>query len=207
MTNTLSKTLLNIFNFVKELYEEFTLKINLRISLNQRHYMNVCQFISNNYKIYKEILIKKKNNYEKLNKNIKKVKELLNQKEILIENLKPQKEQNEKLIEECLKVISVKNSEKKQIKSKRNIEEKKCNDAINLKNEKNIKLGDIFLDIKDSIKKTIISLQKLTDKDLLEIKNSWENFAVGKYLLLKILEMRLYTVNCPSGFERSSDVV
>ena len=64
MTNTLSKTLFDIFIFVKSIYEEFTLKINLRISLNQRHYINVCQFISNNYKKYKEILIKNKNNYE-----------------------------------------------------------------------------------------------------------------------------------------------
>ena len=63
MTNTLSKTLFDIFNFVKSIYEEFTLKVNLRISLNQRYYMNVCQFISNNYQKYKNILIKKKKNY------------------------------------------------------------------------------------------------------------------------------------------------
>ena len=188
MSNTLSKTLFDIFSFIKSIYEEFTLKLNLRISLNQRHYMSMCQFISDNYKKYKQILIKNRENYQKININIKKIEELLKQKEILIENLKPQKEQIDKLIEECLKTISNKNMEKKQIKSNKNVEEKKCNEAMNLKTQKNAKLDEIFLEIKDSIKKTISSLQKLTDKDILEIKNSWDNFPIGKYLLSKIFD-------------------
>ena len=114
--NTLSKMLYDIFSYVKSIYKEFTLKINLRISLNQRHYMNMCQFISDNYKKYKQILIKNKENYEKINLNLKKIEELLKQKEVLIENLKPQKEQIDKLIEECLRTISYKNIEKKKIK-------------------------------------------------------------------------------------------
>ena len=186
--NTLSKMLYDIFSYVKSIYKEFTLKINLRISLNQRHYMNMCQFISDNYKKYKQILIKNKENYEKINLNLKKIEELLKQKEVLIENLKPQKEQIDKLIEECLRTISYKNIEKKKIKSNKNVEEKKCNEAMNLKIQKNAKLDEIFLEIKDSIKKTISTLQKLTDKDILEIKNSWDNFSIGKYLLSKIFE-------------------
>ena len=59
---------------------------------------------------------------------------------------------------------------------------------MNLKIQKNAKLDEIFLEIKDSIKKTISTLQKLTDKDILEIKNSWDNFSIGKYLLSKIFE-------------------
>jgi hypothetical protein len=102
--------------------------------------------------------------------------------------LKPQKEQIDKLIEECLRTISNKNQEKKRIKSNKNVEEKKCNEAMNLKVQKNAKLDEIFLEIKDSIKKTISTLQKLNDKDILEIKNSWDNFPVGKYLLSKIFE-------------------
>ena len=189
MSNTLSKALFDIFNYVKSIYEKFTLKINLRISLNQRHYMSMCQFISDNYKKYKQILIKNRDNYQKININLKKLEELLKQKEILIENLKPQKEQIDKLIEECLRTISNKNIEKKKIKSNKNAEEKKYNEAMNLKLQKNAKLDEIFLEIKDSIKKTISSLQKLTDKDILEIKNSWDNFPIGKYLLSKIFEV------------------
>ena len=189
MSNTLSKMLFDIFSFVKNLYEEFTLKINLRISLNQRHYMSMCQFISDNYKKYKQILIKNRDNYQKININLKNVEELLNQKEVLIENLKPQKEQFDKLIEECLKTISNKNSEKKQIKSNKILEEKKCNEAMNMKTQKNAKLEEILFEIKDSIKKTISALQKLTDKDILEIKNSWDNFPIGKYLLSKTFEV------------------
>ena len=59
--------------------------------------MSMCQFISDNYKKYKQILIKNRDNYQKININIKKIEELLKQKEILIENLKPQKEQIDKL--------------------------------------------------------------------------------------------------------------
>ena len=189
MTNTLSKTLFDIFIFVKSIYEEFTYKLNLRINLNQRHYMNVCQFIANNYQKYKNILIKNKSNYEKINKNIKRLEELLDEKLLLIEKMRPQKEQTEKSIEECLKIIANKNVEKNQIKAKKNIEEKVCNNESNVRSEKVNKLDIIFIDIKESIKKITTSLHKLNDRDLVDIKNSWDNFAVGKFLLQKILEL------------------
>ena len=189
MTNTLSKILIDIFNYVKSLYEEFTLKVNLRISLNQRHFMNVCQFISNNYKKYKDILIKNKNNYEKANSNLKKLEELLNDKLLSIENLRPQKEKNEKMIEECLKIISEKNVEKNQIKSKKIMEEKLSSTDSTSRIENVNKLDLIFIDIKESIKKITTTLIKLNDRDILEIKNSWDNFPAGKYLLQKIFEI------------------
>ena len=189
MTNTLSKTLLDIFNFVKSIYEEYTLKINLRITLNQRHYMNVCQFITNNYQKYKNILIKNKTNYEKINNNLKRAEELLNEKLLLIEKMRPQKEHNEKSIEECLKIISNKNVEKNKIKSKKVAEEKLLNNELNIRAEKMNKLDIIFIDIKETIKKITVSLHKLNDRDLVDIKNSWDNFPAGKFILQKMLEL------------------
>ena len=203
MTNTLSQTLFDIFSYVKTLYEEFTLKVNLRISLNQRHYMNVCQFITNNYKKYKDILIKNKINYEKINNNLKKAEDLLNEKQLLIENMRPQKEQNEKMIEECLKIIAAKNGEKNQIKAKKISEEKICNNESNVRAERMNKLDIIFIDIKESIKKLTSSMHKLSERDLVEIKNSWDNFPTGKYLLQKVFELLdiAYNSNNSSSYD------
>ena len=88
-----------------------------------------------------------------------------------------------------MKIISNKNGEKNQIKAKKNLEEKLNNNDSNIRVEKVNKLDIILIDIKESIKKITTSLLKLNDRYLLDIKNSWDNFPVGKFILQKIFEL------------------
>ena len=189
ISNNLTKILLDIFNYVKLLYTEYGRKININLSINQRHYLNLCEYISKNYKKFKDILLKNKENYEKINYNIKRSSEAIKEKENEIEKLSPQKENNEKLIEESRKLISEKNVEKNKIKVKRNDEEKPMIAAKELRGKKVAQLEDALKHIKDSIKKSSNNLSKLSDKDLVDCKNTWENFPFGKFLLSKIFEI------------------
>ena len=195
ISTNLTKVLIDIFNFVKLLYEEFSHKINIDLSINQRHYLNLCHFISNNYKKFKNILVKNKENFEKINNNLKRSSEAIKEKELEIEQLNPQKEANEKLIEESRKLIAEKNVEKNKIKMKRSEEEKPMLAAKDLMKKKTEKLEDALRNIKDSIRKAGNNLTKLTDKDLLDCKNAWENFPFGKLLLMKIFDL-LNDGNC-----------
>ena len=189
ISTNLTKVLIDIFNFVKLLYEEFSHKINIDLSINQRHYLNLCHFISNNYKKFKNILVKNKENFEKINNNLKRSSEAIKEKELEIEQLNPQKEANEKLIEESRKLIAEKNVEKNKIKMKRSEEEKPMLAAKDLMKKKTEQLEDALRNIKDSIRKAGNNLTKLTDKDLLDCKNAWENFPFGKLLLMKIFDL------------------
>ena len=189
ISNNLTKILIDIFNYVKMLYEEFGYKININLPINQRHYLNLCEFISKNYKKYKEILLKNKENYEKIYYNLKRSSETIKEKELEIEKLTPQKENNEKLIEDSRKLIAEKNVEKNKIKVKRNDEEKPMIAAKELRAKKNLQLDEALKHPKDLIKKSANTLSKLNEKDLVDCKNTWENFPFGRFLLSKIFEI------------------
>ena len=189
ISNNLTKILIDIYNYTKLLYEDFGHKINIDLSINQRHYFNLCEYISKNYNKFKNILIKNKENYEKINNNIKRCSTTIIEKENEIENLNPQKENNEKLIEDSRKLISEKNLEKNKIKAKRNEEEKPMIAAKDLRTKKVAQLEEALKHIKDLIKKSANNLSKLSDKDLVDCKNTWENFNFGKFLLSKIFEI------------------
>ena len=149
ISNTLTKILIEIFDFVKGLYKEFGQKINIDLSINQRHYLDLCNFISQNYTKYKNILTKNKEDFEKINNNMKRCSEAISEKEDEIEKINPQKEANEKLIEESRKLIMEKNMEKNKIKKKRSEEEKPMNTAKDLMRKKNDQLENALKGIKE----------------------------------------------------------
>ena len=177
---------LDIYNFVKIIYESYSKKLYIDIPINQRNYMSVCDFFSKNYKAYKDILLKKKDNYTKVFTKIQKANELVEEKEKLIVDLMPSRENNDKTIEEIRKKINVKNAEKNKIKDKRKDEDKLLKNAEKEKETKINALGEIFSPYKENIRKIGGNITKFTDKDIVECKNTWEAFQFGKFLLTKI---------------------
>ena len=178
--------LLDIYNYAKLTYESFSKKINIEIPINQRNYMNVCEFFSKKYKPYKEILIKKRDNYNKIFTNIKKINELVEEKQKLIADLMPSRENNDKIIEEKRKQITLKNADKNKIKEKRKDEDKLLKIAEKEKDEKVNKLGGILHPSKELIRKIAANIAKFNEKDIVDCKNTWENFQFGKFLFQKL---------------------
>ena len=178
--------LLDIHNFSILIYETFSKKINVDIPINQRNYLNMCEFFSQNYKKYYDILNKKKENYEKIFKSIEKVTKVIEEKQKLIEDLNPNKEKNEKLIEESRKQINNKTAEKNKIKGKRSEEDKVLKECEMQREIKINEFEEIFIPIKESLRKIAGSISRFTDKDIVDCKNTWENFQFGKFLLQKI---------------------
>ena len=184
--NNNNNILIDIHNFAKMIYEEFSKKINIDIPINQRNYLSMCEFFSKNYKRYKDILNKKRENYEKIFNTIEKVGNVIKEKEQLIEDLNPNKEKNEKLIEDSRKQITNKNAEKNRVKGKRSEEDKKIKESEKQKELKKNQFEELFRPIKESIRKIGGSISRFTDKDIVDCKNTWENFQFGKFLLQKV---------------------
>ena len=178
--------LLDIFNFVKIIYESYSKKIKIEIPINQRNFLNMCEFFSKNYKKYKDILTKKLGNYSKIFKIIEKAKELVEEKHKLMADLAPSRGNNDKLVEELRKQINTNNTEKNKIKEKRKEEEKSLKNYEKEKEENVNKLNQIFFPFKESIRKIGTNISKFNDKDIVECKNTWENFQFGKFLLQKV---------------------
>ena len=178
--------LVDIHNFSKLIYEAFSKKINIDIPINQRNYLNMCEFFSQNYKKYLDILNKKRENSKKIFTNIEKVTQVIEEKEKLIEELNPSKENNDKLIEESKKQINNKTKEKNNIKGKRSDEDKILKECERQREIKLNEFEEIFVPIKESLRKIGNNISRFTDKDIVDCKNTWENFQFGKYLLQKI---------------------
>ena len=132
------------------------------------------------YKPYKEILIKKRDNYNKIFTNIKKINELVEEKQKLIADLMPSRENNDKIIEEKRKQITLKNADKNKIKEKRKDEDKLLKIAEKEKDEKVNKLGGILHPSKELIRKIAANIAKFNEKDIVDCKNTWENFQFGR---------------------------
>ena len=178
--------LVDIHNYAQLTYETFSKKINIDIPINQRNYLNMCEFFSKHYKKYKDILVKKKDNYEKIFKTIEKVTNVIEEKENLIKDLNPNKEKNDKLIEESRKIINIKIAEKNKVNGKRSEEDKIMRESKKQREEILNQLEELFKPFKDSMRKIAGSISRFTDKDIVDCKNTWENFQFGKYLLEKI---------------------
>ena len=67
--------------------------------------------------------------------------------------------------------------------------------AKDLKKKKMEQLEEALSKSKESIRKAGNNLNKLSDKDLLDCKNTWENYPFGKLLLSKVFEL-LNDPNC-----------
>ena len=178
--------LVDIHNYAKVVYEIFGKKLNINIPINQRNYFNMCEFFSKYYKKYKDILNKKKENYDKVFKILEKMNKVIVDKEKLIEDLIPNKERNDKLIEELRKIVNKKLSEKNIVKEKRSKEDKMIKESEREKEIKENQFEELFIPLKDSLRKIGGSISKFNDKDLVDCKNTWENFQFGKFLLSKI---------------------
>ena len=80
----------------------------------------------------------------------------------------------------------MKTTEKNKIKEKRKDEDKLLKNSEKEKETKINILAEIFSPSKEIIGKIGANIAKITDKDIVECKNTWEAFQFGKLLLQKI---------------------
>ena len=104
----------------------------------------------------------------------------------MIVDLLPSRENNDKLIEEKRKKINLKKVEKNKIKEKRKDEDKLLKNFEREKEAKVNRLNEILHSSKESIRKIAAGIAKFNDKDIVDCKNTWENFQFGKFLFQKL---------------------
>ena len=184
----LSNLMLDVHYYFKDLYETFGNKIMVDIPHNQILYIKLCDFISNNYSKYKKVL-------EDLLKTARYAKDIIGRCEEItktlqgeIDKLTPLKENSEQLIEENRRQIGECMQEKNSIKVKRGEEERPMNFLETEKTTKENSLNEILNPFRDVLKKTSLQIHKLQEKDIVEIKNTYDNSAPGKYILSKVYE-------------------
>ena len=185
----LSNILIDIYEYTKIIYEKFYQKTKIELYLSQKQFSNVSEFYLSKYTEYKNILLDKQKKYNEGLEIIDKVKAVIEKTEKEIEDSSPLRQELDKNIEETRKLINDKTKERKTWVGKKQQEEKVIEGLNKKKKDLQNNLDNILQPFKDAINKTSYTLNKITQPDVTEIKNTWDSLNFGKYLLQKIYEV------------------
>ena len=185
----LSKILKDIYDYTNKIYDKFYQKTKIELYLSQKQFSNVCEFYAAKYTEYKNILLEKQKKYNEGLEIIDKVRTVIQKTEKEIEESSPLRQELDKNIEETRKLINDKTRDKKNWIVKKQQEEKVIEGLNKKKKDLQNNLDNILQPFKDAINKSSYTLNKITQPDVTEIKNTWDSLVFGKYLLQKIYEI------------------
>ena len=175
--------------YVKYLYEEYSKKIGMNILLTPKHYSSVCNFYSQKYKIYKEILLSRQKKYFDSIEIIDKSKVLIENLEKQIEEVAPKKQEIDKKTEDKKKEIAQQQKDKNNWRNKKTDEEKILTTLESQRKDKQGQYDKLIQPFTDNIQKQLNQINKIVPADLTEIKNTWDGLSFGKFILSKIYEL------------------
>ena len=185
----ISELLINIYNYTNQLYNNYYLKSGIKLYLNIKNYNNVCEFYCSKYKEYKSILEEKQKKYNDGIKIIDKVKELLDKINKDLEDSAPKQEEFKRKLEAQKEKRNNKVKAKNVCRGNKQLEDKITNDLNDKKLQKELDLDDKLAPFKEAITKLYPSLNKINQNDITEIRNTWESFNFGKFLIFKLYEL------------------
>ena len=189
MSNKLSGLLIDIFDKINEIYQEFYKRTGIELYLDQKNFCYTCEFYSKKYKEYKTILEERQKKYndnisviDKTNASIEKINTEIN-------DSAPKRKKLEKSCEQKKEELNKKLKDKNVCRTKKQQEDKIVSNLVLKLKEKQYHLDIIFSPHKDSINKAINIMSKLGIGDITEVKNTWDTLNFGKFLLSKIYEL------------------
>ena len=185
----LPQILIEIFNYTSEVYSNFSQKININLTLSQKNFSDVCEFYSSKYSNYKNMLIEKQKKYNESFETVEKVKLLIEKTNKDIEESNPKRQELDKYIEDQKKILNEKQREKNAWRTKKQNEDKIIAGLNTQKKEKQNNLEAVLMPFEEAINKICNQLNKANQNDMMEIKNTWDSFNIGKFILTKIYEV------------------
>ena len=181
--------LVNIYNYANFLYENYYIKSGIKLYLDIKNYNNVCEFYISKYKEYKLILEEKQKKYNDGMIIVSKVKELLDKINKDLEDSIPRQEAFKKQLESKKETRNMKVKEKNICRGNKQLEDKTTKELNDKKFQKELELDDKLSPSRDAITKLNPSINKINQNDITEIRNTWESFSFGKFLISKLYNL------------------
>ena len=181
--------LIDIYNYAHHLYNNYYIKSGIKLHLDIKNYNNVCEFYISKYKEYKLILQEKKKKYNDGIQIVNKVKELLDKINKEIKDSTPKQEEFKKRLESKKEKKNIKVKEKNICRGNKQLEDKKSKDLNDKKIGKELDLDEKLSPSKEALSKVNTTINKISQNDLTEIRNTWESFNFGKFLVFKVYEL------------------
>jgi len=186
--NNLYEIFIEIFNYTNSKYHSLKKSVGDWVSLDQKNFCDVCEFFSSKYSEYKNILTERQNKYNEAFTIIDKVKALMERANQDIEEANPKKAELDKFNDEQKKILGEKQKIKNAGRTKKvNLDKVVAGLNTQLNDEKN-QLDAVLLPFEEAIIKVTNYLNRATQNDMTEVKNTWDSFNLGKFIITKICE-------------------
>ena len=185
----LPEAFINIYKCASYIYDEYSERLGFKLNLTNKHFCSMCEFYSQKYNEYKEILTERQKKYYDAIELLTKAQNLIDDLTKQIDEKTPEKVEIEKTIEEKKKLIASKQRDKATWRSKRQDEEKIINNLDIQKKDKQGVFNDIIQPFRDQMQKALNQVNKISPGDLTEIKNTWDSLSFGKFILGKLFEL------------------
>ena len=185
----LPEAFINIYKCASYIYDEYSERLGFKINITNKHFCSMCEFYSQKYNEYKEILTERQKKYNDAIELLTKAQNLIDDLTKQIDEKTPEKIEIEKTIEEKRKLISTKQRDKATWRAKRQDEEKIISNLDVQKKDKQGVFNDIIQPFRDQMQKALNQVNKISPGDLTEIKNTWDSLSFGKFILGKLFEL------------------
>ena len=187
--SNISDLLINIYNYTNQLYKNYYIKSGIKLYLDIQNYNNVCEFYCSKFKEFNLALKEKQKKYEDGIKIVTIVKELLDKINKDLEESAPRQEEFKKQLESKKEKRNTKVKEKNACRGNKQLEDKITKDLNDKKLQKELDLDDKLTPSKEAITKLYPNINKISQNDITEIRNTWESFNFGKFLIFKLYDL------------------
>ena len=181
--------LIDIYNYANQLYENYYIKSGIKLYLDVKNYNNVCEFYTSKYKEYKLILEEKQKKYNDGIKMADKIKEFLDKINKNLEDSIPKQEKYKRRLESKKEKKNSKIKEKNICRGNKQLEDKKTKELNDKKIQLELDLDEKLAPSREAIIKLNPSINKISQNDITEIRNTWESFNFGKFLISKLYHL------------------
>ena len=198
------KLMISIHSYSQRLIFEYSQKTEMNLFYTNYNYIEMVNYFIKHYPIYKNILSEKLTHLSNNTNSTVKSMESISLIENEINELIPKKEENDKLIEEKRNDKKSLVFQKQGIKMKKNAEEKPC---LQLKADLDLKKAELQEKMalyEQRISKSMKNLE-FQEKDIVEIKNTYDNFNFGKYILTSIYILITKQYDLINDYEKNWD--
>ena len=181
--------LIDIYNYSNQLYENYYIKSGIKLFLDVKNYSNVCEFFISKYKEYKLILEEKQKKYDEGIKIVDKTKKLLDDINKEIKESVPKQEEFKKKLESKKEKKNNKTKEKNKCRTNKQFEDKTTKELMDKKAQKEEELDEKLSPTKQAIAKLNHAINKIPQNDLTDVRNAWESFNFGKFLIFNLYDL------------------
>jgi dynein heavy chain len=179
----LNELIYEIHNNIKSLAHEYSYKTNSKIVISTKNYLDMLMYYFNNHKFLSDILYTQKNRLQYTVNTGLRLEEARTKMDIELFNLDPQREENDRVLDDIRSELNRGLSNKSNIILQKAEEDKQLNQYNNNKKALLEQIDELLQECVDKVADAVKFLNRVEKNELFEFRNVIEAHSLSKNLL------------------------